>query len=152
MANYPIQVFLKCTGALLLLTGVAKLHLVIVKFSLLRVTVDSISGLPLHVLLTGLGVFEAILGVWLSFTSGKRAYLQCVVLASFCATLLDYRVVGFLFDVATPCPCLGFLGNILPHGLDRVLPPVAALIMMLGALWYIRSQALLHGSGKAVPA
>jgi hypothetical protein len=133
-----IGVLLRFAGAFLLLTGVAKLHLVIAKSAAFRHLEDPITGLNVRTLLIALVFFEIGLGLWLSFA--KWIDLSCVLLSAFSEMLLAYRMIAYLFDESIPCPCLGFLGNLLPRGVSLIVPLLAALVMTVFPLLYLRSS------------
>jgi len=128
-----IAVFLRGAGAFLLFVGVSKIVLVTTHPSQYS-SGDPITGLSLRSLLYLIGTSELVLGAWLCFT--RQWYNGCALLTIFCGALLCYRFIGYIGNVTAPCPCLGFVGHLLPKSLANTLPPILALVMFLIAISY----------------
>jgi hypothetical protein len=137
--------FLSVSGAILALTGIAKIWSGLGNSKFLTV-VDPIIGIKFSTLMLAVGVAEIVIGLVCFFS--KRQTLALGLVAWMSTNFLVYRLGLWWMDWKKPCSCLGNLTDSLhisPQTADNIMKVLLAYLLIgsFGLLlwqWQRRSE------------
>jgi len=133
--NY-LKYYLLCAGAILVVTGAAKVWSGLGNSKLL-LEVDPITGMKFGQLVLVVGLAEV--GVGLVCFFGKRKTLALAFVAWISTNFLVYRLGLWWMDWHRPCSCLGNLTDVLhisPQAADNTMKVVLAYLL-IGSYGYL---------------
>jgi hypothetical protein len=122
-------VFIRCSGALLLLSALAKLASTTSTAAILLKS-DPVFGISFRHLFWLAGLIELAAALLCLF--GRRLWLQLCVVAWLATSFVVYRAGSFLMGYKMPCSCLGTLTGALhipPARADLAMQVVLAFLL-----------------------
>jgi len=124
------QCFILSAGAILAITGIAKVWTALAGTKVLAV-VDPIVGIQFRHLMIGTGAMELAVALLCLFS--KRTGLAGLLVGWLSTTFLVYRLGLWWLDLKAPCSCLGSLTGALhiqPHTADNIMKIVLAYLLI----------------------
>jgi hypothetical protein len=150
MRNYTSRTFVTSAGAILALTGLAKIWSAFGKAQVLE-EIDPIVGIKFGHLMLGAGVVEVAIAIVCCFA--RRWETKYLLLAWLATMIAGYRFALWYIDWRIPCSCLGSFADALrlsPQTADGIMKGVLAYLG-IGAYLLYAIQWMQKRRMQAVP-